>query len=461
MANMNTFIHLNKLQGLATKSKSSILATAFVACATLCFIAAIGTANTAKAASAAVAAQDGSLGAKQQRRVPSLRSNVYDQLARAQKTADDGDVVGAIAILDEVQAKSSSMNSYERAMMFNFYGFIYYAEEDFDKTIESFKAAVNEQPIPVQFEQATLFSLAQLSMAQSKFDDVIDYIERWEALNNGKIPPKNYILKAQALYQGKRYEEAIGYIETAIKNHEEDGYLPDENWLVLQRAIYFELKQPEKVKEIIVKLIRLYDAPQYWIQLAGMYGELEQEKKQLATMEIAYQRGYIDSASDTFNLAQLYYYHGIPYKGAALMAQAIESGQLEANLRNLKFLGQAWQLAQEDEKAVPVMQQAAALSDNGEIDAQLALLLYNLDKFDEAISAANKAIEKGGLPRAGDTHVVLGLALYNQGQYAQALEQLSLAEEFSTSRATARQWGRFVEREQRTAIALQELNSAP
>ena len=99
---MNTFIHLNKLQGLATKSKSSILGTAFVACATLCFIAAIGTANTAKAASAAVAAQDGSLGAKQQRRVPSLRSNVYDQLARAQKTADDKALISDALCLIQV-----------------------------------------------------------------------------------------------------------------------------------------------------------------------------------------------------------------------------------------------------------------------------------------------------------------------------------------------------------------------
>ena len=406
-------------------------------------------------------AQDGALGAKEQRRVPALRANVYDQLARAQQSADDGNVAEAIAILDLVNDKSSSMNGYERAMMHNFYGFIYYAQEDLPKTIAAFKAAVSESPIPVQFEQATLFSLAQLSMAQGLYDDVIDYIERWEALNSGRIPPKNYILKAQALYQGKRYPEAAQYIETAIKNHEDEGYLPDENWLILQRAIYFEMKQTERVKDIIIKLIRLYDSPTYWIQLAGMYGELEQEKKQLATMEIAYQMGYVTSASDTFNLAQLYYYHGVPYKGAALMEQAIESGNLDANLRNLKFLGQAWQRAQEDLKAVPVMRQAAALSDDGELDAQLALILYNLDNFEEAIAAANQALAKGNLSRPGDTHVVMGLALYNQGQFAKALEQLSLAEEFSTSRATARQWSKYVEREQRTAIALQELNSAP
>ncbi len=404
---------------------------------------------------------ESSLGERKTRRTPALRSRVYEQLARAQSLGDAGDVAGAIAILDEVKDKSSSMNSYERAMMYNFYGFIYYAEEDFDNTIASFKSAVNESPIPVSFEQTTLYSLAQLSMAQGNYDDVIAYLERWESLNDGDIPPKNYILKAQALYQNKAYNEAIGYIETAIKNHENDGYLPDENWLILQRAIYFELKQPLKVKEIILKLIRLYDKPKYWIQLAGMYGELEQEKKQLAAFEIAYQRGFVTSASDTFNLAQLYYYHGAPYKGARLMEQAIKSGLLDENLRNLKFLAQSWQLAQENEKAIPVMQQASEMSADGELDAQLALLFYNTEKYSMAVDAAKRALEKGSLNRQGDTHMVLGLSYYNQKRFPEALEQLSLAESFNSSRAAARQWAKYVEKEQADFQVRQELSSAP
>jgi tetratricopeptide (TPR) repeat protein len=397
-----------------------------------------------------MAQADVKLGDKETRRTPALRARVYDQLARAQSAGDAGKVEEALAILDEVKGKADSMNSYERAMMYNFYGFVYYNEERYDETIQAFQSAIDEQPIPVSFEQTTIFSLAQLSMMQGDYDKVVGYLERWEALNNGNIPPKNYILKAQALYQNKDYTEAAGYIEDAINNHEAAGFLPDENWLTLQRAIYFELKQPEKVKDIIAKLIKLYDEPKYWIQLAGMYGELGREQAQLATMEIAYQRGFITSASDTYNLAQLYYYHGVPYKGAKLMEDAIASGLLEENLRNLKFLGQSWQRAKEHEKAVPVMQQAADMSDNGEIDAQLALLYFNLEQYDQAIAAANIAIEKGGLDNAGNTHMVLGLALYNTRQFALALDELAKAEAFSGSRGAARQWSKYVEREKST-----------
>jgi tetratricopeptide (TPR) repeat protein len=408
----------------------------------------------------AMAQTDTSSAERETRRTPALRATVYDQLARAQQTADNGDVAGALAILDTVKSKSNSMNSLELATMHNFYGFIYYSQDDIQNTMASFKEAINQAPIPISFEQTALYSLAQLSMAQGLYDDVISYIERWEALNNGVIPPKNYILKAQALYQNKAYKEAAYYIESAIEGHENEGFLPDENWLVLQRAIYFEMKAPQKVKDIIIKLIRLYDQPKYWIQLAGMYGELEQEDRQFATMEIAYQRGFITSASDTFNLAQLYYYHGVPYKGARLMEQAIKDGLLAENLRNLKFLAQAWQFAKEAEKAVPVMVDAAALSDDGKLDAQLALLYFNLDDFDKAISAANQALEKGKLDRPGDTHMVLGLSLYSTKDFSNALNQLAEAESFTSSRAAARQWRKYVETEKSAFELRKELSLA-
>ncbi|MEM0911845.1 MAG: tetratricopeptide repeat protein [Pseudomonadota bacterium] len=394
------------------------------------------------------------------RRVPTLRARVYEQLARAQTESEAGNVEDAIGILDDVKAKIGSMNAYEIATMYNFYGFIYYEQENFPKTIESFERAIEQTPIPIGFEQTALYSLAQLNMVEGDYKKVIDYLERWEALATGDIPPRNMILKAQAFYQDKQFAEAGYLIEKAIAAHEAEGYLPDENWLILQRAIYFELKQPVKVKDTIAKLIRLYDTPTYWIQLAGMYGELEENEKQLATMEIAYQRGYVTSGSDIFMLSQLYYFNGIPYKGARLMEEGLSSGVLEENLRNTQFLAQSWQAAREDNKAINAFEIAADLSEDGELDAQLALLYYNNDKFDKAIEASNRAIDKGELRNPGNTYMVLGLALYNKRQFADAITTLAKAEEFAPSRASARQWRGFVEREKTTYEARVALEAA-
>ncbi|HAD90196.1 MAG TPA: hypothetical protein DCG36_08530, partial [Alteromonas macleodii] len=120
---------------------------------------------------------------KQTRRVPTLRGKVYEQLARAQTAADEaGNVEEAISILKEVEDKSHSMNAYEKAMMYNFFGFIYYNNEDYAKALESFAKVVEQQPIPEKFEMTTLFSLAQLNLMQGNYDDTITYLERWESL---------------------------------------------------------------------------------------------------------------------------------------------------------------------------------------------------------------------------------------------------------------------------------------
>jgi tetratricopeptide (TPR) repeat protein len=381
------------------------------------------------------------------RRTPALRAKVYEQLARAQALADDGKTDEALAALDNVKDKASSMNSYELAMLYNFYGFTYYNTEQYGNAITAFEKVVEQQPIPESFELSTLFSLAQLHMMQGNYTKTLSVLERWEALNSGEIPANNHLIKAQAMYQQKDYQRASGFINQAIEMVEKEGKVPDENWYVLQRAVYFELKQPEKVKDVLVKMVRHYNDGQYWIQLAGMYGELGEEKKQLAILEAAYQQGYITSASDVFNLAQLYYYHQVPVKGARLMEKAMQTGVLERNLRNLKFTASCWSLAKQDDKAIPVLIAAASMSDDGEIEAQLGQMYLNMEAYDKAIAAATAALQKGGLRNQGMSHLVLGMAYFNQQRFSDALIELAKAEKFDSTKRIALQWGKYVEAE--------------
>lgn len=404
-----------------------------------------------------VSAQEPSASERKTKRVPALRGKVYEQLARAQKAGDEGNIEEAVAILDQVQGKADSMNSYEKAMMYNFYGFIYYNAEDYDKAFESFKQVVEQDPIPESFEMSTLFSLSQLSLMQGDFGSTIKYLQAWEELNTGAIPAKNYVLKAQAMYQQKDYASAAEYIDTAIQVQEDnpDDGIADENWYILQRAIYYELKQPKKVTEILVKLVRYYEKPKYWLQLAGMYGEIGQEKKQLAVMESAYQQGYVTKGQDIFNLAQLYYYHQVPYKAARLMEQGMNDGVLERNLRNLRFLSQCWAFAKENDKAIPVMQAASELSEDGELNAQLAQIFLNTERWDQAIAQAEKALEKGDIRSPGTAHLVIGMALFNKQQYVAALNALAEAEKFKKTEKMAQQWKKFVSSEKSSFEQLQ------
>ncbi len=426
---------------LKKKSLSSLLALSLYGCSTLMFMGLSPlTMLNAQAAEPTAASQN-------TRKTPALRAKVYEQLARAQALADAGKTAEALAALDKVRDKSSSMNSYELAMMHNFYGFIAYNAEQYDKAIKAFEQVVAQDGIPETLELSTLFSLAQLHMMQGNYDKTLTFIDRWEKLNKAPVKASTFLLKAQAMYQLKDYQRASGFINQAVAMVEQEGKVPEENWLVLQRAVYYELKQPKQVTAVLEKMVQHYNQGKYWLQLGGMYGEIGEEKKQLAVLEAAYQQGFINTGADLYNLAQLYYYHQAPVKGARLMEQAMAKKLLAADLRNLKFTANCWTLAKEDDKAIPVLLAASKLSEDGELDAQLAQLYLNRSEFDKAIELAEKALQKGKLRNPGVTHLVMGMAYFNLQNFNDALSQLAKAEQFDGAKRMAQQWTRFVEAE--------------
>mgnify|MGYP000158870331 CR=1 FL=1 len=418
-----------------------------------CFIAPITYSGQALAADDAVKSAG-----KSTVKVPAMRNRVYTQLARAQKVADDGDRAGGLAILDEVKERIDSMNSYEQAMLWNFYGFMYYADENISQAIASFENVVAQEAIPESLRLSTLYSLAQLSMQQGNFQQTIAYLDKWQNANTKPLTGNQLMFLANVHYQAKDYKASLISVNKAIALVEAKGEQPKENWLILQRANYYELKQPEKVTQVLEQLVRLYSKPEYWVQLAGMYGEIGQEDKQLAIMESAWQAGYITSAQQLVSLAQLYRYHGVPYKAANLLEKAIDQGEVVANERHLEMIAMAYMAAKDDKKAIPALQQASKIAENGKFDAQLAQSYLNLEQWQDAIDAAEKAIERGGVKRIGDMHLVQGMSHFHLKQFAEALDAFSAAQSFQESAKTADQWFKYVKREQGQYERLAMLN---
>jgi tetratricopeptide (TPR) repeat protein len=395
--------------------------------------------------------------AKKRKRTPALGARVYSQLARAQEIADAGDINGGLEILDQVKSKSSSLNSYERAMLHNFYGFIYYNDGQTDKAISAFEQVVKQDPIPESLEKSTLFSLAQLSMANGNYGKTIEFLDKWDLVHQGKPPVNNNVLRAQASYQSKDYTNAAKYIESAIVQAVEEEKAPEENWYILQRAVYFELKDSKKVTEILEQMVRLFNKPEYWVQLAGMYGELEQEDKQLAVMEAAYQQGFVTKKSELMTLSQIYYFNGLPYKAAKVLSKGIEDKLIEKNAKNLKFLAQSWQGAKEVDEAVDVLTQLASITDDGNADLNIAEIYLQKGKSKLVVQHAIKAIAKGKLKNKGNAYLALGMANVNLKQFDDALEAFKSAKEIQSSQRMATQWLKFVEQEQRSAEQLAAL----
>ena len=394
--------------------------------------------------------------AKRSKKVPAMRNRVYAQLARAQKLADEGDKIEGFDVLDAVKDRLDSLNSYERAMLFNFYGFMYYGNDDISLAVDSFKKVIAEDGIPDSLYLSTLYSLAQLSMQQQDFDQTLVYLTQWKEVNGKKLTANQEMLFAQVYYQNKSFQKSLDHIEQALSIDPEK--IAKENWLILQRANYFELKQPEKVTEVMEQLVRHYSKAEYWLQLSAMYGEIDQEDKQLAVMEAAWQAGYITKSSDILTLAQLYRFHNVPYKAAKLLEESIASGVVTAEEKYLALLAQAYIAAKDDEKAIPVLIKASDIADSGKFDAQLAQAYLNLEQWEYAINSAKKALQRDNgdsfKAQTGTMYLVEGMANFNLKKYELSKIAFTQAQKYNQVKKTAQQWFHYVDREQGQAQRL-------
>jgi len=399
------------------------------------------------------------------KKVPAMRNRVYTQLARAQKLADEGDLPGGLAVLAEVEERLDSLNGYEQAMLYNFYSFIHYANDDVDNAILSFtKVISDESSIPDSLLISTRYSLAQLSMQKQDYALALTHLKAWKEINSKPLTSGQEMLFAQIYYQDKQFVDSLMHIENAINASTADNKIPKENWLVLKRATHYELNQPEQVTQVMEQLVRLYSKPQYWLQLAGMYGEIGEEQKQIAVMEAAYQAGYITKSSEIMTLAQLYQFHGAPFKAAKLLNDAIENGSVVAQEKSLDLLSRAYLGAKESDKAIKTLQQLTELADGGKYDALLAQTYLNTEQWQEVISAADQAIKKSKNDKVtaylGNMYLAKGMANFNLKEFDSALEAFTLAQELPKIKKTAIQWAKYVEREQEVFERQQEVRLA-
>jgi len=391
-------------------------------------------------------AQESEAPERKTRKTPAMREKIYKQLSEAQVAAEADNYQDALNKLNSL-SKDSSLNSYEKAQMYNFYAFIYYSQERYRDAVRAYENVLAQPELPEAMENGTLYSLAQLYFQIEDYSKSISLMERWFRVANNP-GPEPYVIVAQAYYQLKEYRKALPNIETAMRIAREQGKAVKENWLLLQRLFYYELEDYPKSEQVLKELVRLFPKKIYYTQLSAVYHELNDEAKQLAALELAHYQGMLTQGREILNLAQLYVANGVPYRGAKLLQEAVDAKQVDATLSNLRLLSQAWYMAGEDIKAIPPLQRAAQISDDGELYVRLAQSYLNLDRYAEAAEALRAALNKGGVRRPGDANIMLGMSLYELNKLDQARSAFRAATNYDTNERTARQWIDHIDKEE-------------
>lgn len=375
------------------------------------------------------------------RRTPALRNKVYEKLAEAQVAAEARDMNAAVKILDAMLAgrRDNELNSYELANVYNLYAFIHYSREDYTAALQAYENVIKQPDIPLAMEINTRFTVAQLYFVQERWRDGVDALLKWFDMT--QAPNANaYVLLAQGYYQLKDYDRALDNIRIAIEDFESKGRVPKEQWFNLARFLYAEKGLLGEATEVLRELVTYYPKKQYWVQLSFMYSEANDEKKQLGAMEAAYVQNMLEKDGEYRNMASLFLNAEVPYKASLVLKKGFESDIVADNARNWELLAGALRQAQEVDQAIPAMEKAASLSDSGDLYARLGNIYLDADQNEKAIEAINKGLRRGGVRRADNANLVLGMAYFNTKQYKKARDAFRAAGRDKRSQKYARQW---------------------
>ncbi|MED5582434.1 MAG: tetratricopeptide repeat protein, partial [Pseudomonadota bacterium] len=394
------------------------------------------------------------------RRVPSLSESVYKKLGEGQEAIDAKDYNLAQEIIQGALDRSRRYNENEIANLHNMLGYIYYLKDDYNGAIREYKIVVNQgEKIPEGLEVTTLYTLAQLSYVQENYDDALYYMEVWiTKATNPSSAPRFFL--ATVYYQMKDYDKAVEQMELGVQiAQERNTTITEQNWSLLT-FLYFEKEDWTNVIRVLKILVEEFPKREHWIRLAGVYGQEGFEKEQLYTLEAAYTADFLEKQTDFTNLAGLLMQEEVPYRAAKVLEDGLNRKAVERDAKNLQSLGQAWQLAQEVDKAIPVFEEAAGLADDGKIYERLSYLYLESDQYEKCVDSATGALDKGGLRKDQSVYIVKGMCLFNQNKLTPArtafvsCRRVARQDKDTANQRVCGQWITFIDRESKRQAQL-------
>jgi tetratricopeptide (TPR) repeat protein len=384
--------------------------------------------------------------ARKTRRTQTMREQIYKRLEAVQKLADEKDYAGALSKLDALN--KLKRNSYEQAMTWNMYAYVYFNQEDFKKAANAYEEIVAIKNVPLALEENTLYSLAKLYLIEENYKKSLSTLNKWFAIKESP-GAEAYILRAQIYYQLEQYAKALPEVKKAVKIFVDQGKKPRESWLLLERAVYYQNKDYKAMERCLKDLIRYYPKGEYWVQLSAVYNELGKPKKELSAMEAAYEQGVLTKEMELVSLAQALLSQETPYKAAQVLLQGMQDGIVEKNAKNLSLLGDALMIAKEYDEALEVMQQAAEKSQKGQDFYKVAQIQTERQMFKQALANVNKAMKLGDLRSEKNAITLKGLLLFNLKRLNEASVEFEKLAKIEGSEQTAKQWLDYIASEQR------------
>ena len=382
------------------------------------------------------------------RQSETLTRRVYERIEEVMELREAEDYVGARAKLDEVKAMydQNRLNNREKQVMFQFYANLDQIEEDYASALANYLEIMKLEGLTQEIQEQTLTQIGSLHFMLENYQEAIDTFNELLAIAL-EPDPGVYLRIAYAYYSLEDYANTAAPLLTNMEMLRAVGEEIPYNTYSLLKSVYLISEDYPKAYQTIREMVLLYNDSRDWLQLLQAAGAMDNFEEQALLYYTNYIGGFLASSSDYRNMASILSNQDNPYGCAKAMEKALADGQVEPDEDNYYLTASCYRLAREDAKAVPFMELAAEMSEDGEKYYTLGATQMVLSNFSEAVDAFEQAHAKGDLRNPGNVYIQQARALMELNRYEEALEAARAAARDRDSSDLAQTWITHITRE--------------
>lgn len=358
--------------------------------------------------------------------MPQASRSTFLKLMSIQEMMDAENYTQAIAELDELLQKTSG-DPYEYALANQYLAHACMQANCPERTRGALETALAQPGLPSRLRANLTMFYGQILLIDEEYELARQNFEIWLDLVvkiEMKPPAGQLFSAAYANYETKNFERANELLTLAVAARPN---APD-SWRRLHYQTLFELGRYKEAENMVLDLVA--DRPDhetYWQLLSNHYLRLEEGRKALSVMSVAYQQQLMTDPTDIRRIISLYSFVDVPERGARLLDNVLDQAILDSDYDTLKQLGNLWLLARERAKAIEVLEMAAEISPDADTDELLASIYFEDERWSEAHKYFAQAIRKGAALDNDQLYLLAGISAARAGDKDAARTHLEKA----------------------------------
>ncbi|MEL6687861.1 MAG: hypothetical protein AAFP97_09585, partial [Pseudomonadota bacterium] len=188
----------------------------------------------------------------------------------------------------------------------------------------------------------------------------------------------------------------------------------------LLNFLYNNLGMPGKQADIVKQMIQKWPEDNtLWNSWASMLGNGGREQDAFEVNKMLYLGGALSTEQDIKKVIQYYSFYEMPYQAAQILEREMRNGRVARTAEHLEELSRYYRTAREYDKAIPILEEAAALGSSAKLYAALGEALYNEGDCAKAEDSFEQAIARGY--DAGKSWMQIANCIYDSTQNAPRL----------------------------------------